>query len=258
MIEFACSQGKKVALEEGVVIKKCFESQDVMQRELTGLKMFNMLLPEFTPALIEVGTTYFLEEYATSYGVSVEGTNIVAASKTYVEDCLAKELALVYQRAYNRAPELYKMWTASLYKIEKDFRLSCYFLSEIGGNRIYAKVCKDLQQLRNEVCKPQNITFLHRDLHTGNVVINDYGIKLIDFEHAMAGPFELEFQNAIFWKDSKSLDYRKIICSVVQKTGLSYNFELEKLLGSFYTADQLTQASKLNDLKKISLLLSKL
>jgi hypothetical protein len=47
------------------------------------------------------------------------------------------------------------------------------------------------------------------------------------------------------------LDYKKIISAVIAKTGITYDFTLEKLLLSYYIADQVILANEMGDFSKV-------
>jgi len=105
----------------------------------------------------------------------------------------------------------------------------------------------------------ESTALVHRDLHMSNLLLTDtrgyLDLTVIDCEHALIGPIELEFLNSRFWNDNKSLDVDAIIRILRTEYMVPFDVELEAHLMPFYIADQLLMAYKLiNEDKRDKLL----
>jgi thiamine kinase-like enzyme len=251
MIELSCSKGKRVTLDENLLIRKFFDSKKNLSREVSGLKMFQMSVPENVPILYEVGEDYLVQEYAIGPAVNSDSSIGINKHTDAVVEGLSEIISVLIQQNSKRVQILNKMWYSELENLITHFRLlkSRVNLSEF--QTIYSKILSDLSTIFLCYPEPSNVTYLHRDLHAGNIISCNDVLKLIDFEHSLVGPLELEFQNAIFWNDANSLDYKKIISAVIAKTGITYDFTLEKLLLSYYIADQVILANEMGDFSKV-------
>lgn len=98
---------------------------------------------------------------------------------------------------------------------------------------------------------------LHRDLHIGNLIITDSGVKIIDFEHFQFGPLEYEFCNSLLFADGFSLDFDLIVQKLAQN-GVFINSNLTKLLTIVYFVEQFILSCKSQDEAKQNLLMAKL
>lgn len=98
---------------------------------------------------------------------------------------------------------------------------------------------------------------LHRDLHIGNLITTDSGVKIIDFEHFQTGPLEYEFCNSLLFADGFSLDFNLIVQKLSEKS-VFINSNLAKLLTVVYFVEQFLQAYKFQNESKQNLLIAKL
>lgn len=69
---------------------------------------------------------------------------------------------------------------------------------------------KKLKKIRQQI-RSQNLYPIHGDLQKQNIIIADGKLTLIDFEHFMFAPRELEFCNSLFFNDGNCLDIKGIL-----------------------------------------------
>lgn len=109
------------------------------------------------------------------------------------------------------------------------------------------------------ICERPHV-FVHRDLHTSNVLLKStdsyFDLSVIDCEHALIGPLELEFLNSRFWHDQKSLDVEGIVSILKESYNVPFDKEREQALMPYYVVDQLYNAFLLGDEEKMGTIMN--
>ncbi len=77
---------------------------------------------------------------------------------------------------------------------------------------------------------------VHGDLQKQNILLVDGQLALIDFEHFVFAPLELELVNSLFFSDGNCLDLGSLL-PVLKKSG-RINFEILQLMLLFYSLRQ--------------------
>lgn len=97
----------------------------------------------------------------------------------------------------------------------------------------------------------KNFCLIHRDMQLKNILVDttNKSISLIDFEHSIIGPIELEFQNSIFWNDVYSVDAKHISSKIS-----CFNKTFEKMLSPFFIAEQIIESIDLNNVNKLKII----
>jgi len=101
-----------------------------------------------------------------------------------------------------------------------------------------------------------SLTLVHGDLNLANIILQGQVLRLIDFEHAVEGPLELEFAPMLFWADSVSLP-PKMLFQALSKLGCKCSRPLIRDCLILYFVNQLRLALDSHDQAKTKLLITK-
>ncbi|NMB69857.1 hypothetical protein GYA27_01470 [candidate division WWE3 bacterium] len=236
----------KITVVADKLIYKRFKLSEKCTHEFEAWKQFNEIIPQNTPTLILRTNNLCIYEFLESDSKLV--------SKQEASEFAGKVISNIFH-AYK--PNTYKkgqMWELSVYKIIEDFSQHEIKLKNIGLENFYFYTINQLRKIKK--IKFSNISFLHRDIHRGNILCENGQPYLIDHEHAMEGPIELELQNSIFWNDKMSLNVDKVK-KILTNNNIPYSSSNEILLKNYYVADQINIAIKENKFSKVKKLASK-
>lgn len=245
-------------------LMKQFDIEHKQTREHWGLQIFSSLCPN-TPMMLGNSGSIIMSEFFAGYVPSSELVtqdnikpsqieNMVAyfVSKTYWSYRFSTENRLV------NFPEL--KWEYRIKKVYENFSKLSYEFKNIIGETTYKQVLKKVKQIKNTDIPRNKLSMLHRDLHLGNVLCklphaDDF--KIIDFEHCMEGPIELEFQNSLLWNDHMSLNIDNMRNILEHAYRISYDKDLEHDLKFVYFADQINLAIEEKQFTKVNQLVGK-
>ena len=228
------------------LIYKRYGTTDSCTKEYYAWKQFNELVPENTATLVLKKEDLCVYEYLEQENrkVTKQNASLFAAQViTNIYNCYDP---FVYKKG-----DLWKLAVKNLIeefnktKPQLDNRVNKEFTTMLQNN---LKIIEDSEFT--------TISFLHRDIHKGNIIYENGHPYLIDHEHAMEGPIELELQNSLFWNDRMSLN-TKLVKKYLISSGIKYSEKNEQLLRNFYVADQLVLAIKDNKLTKVDKLVRK-
>lgn len=99
-------------------------------------------------------------------------------------------------------------------------------------------VVKVLEAIKENV-KSSFLLPVHGDLQKQNIFLEKGKLILIDFEHFIFAPLELELANSLFFNDSNCLDAESIIPILVKRKVISIKLLAEML--TFYSIKELAQ-----------------
>lgn len=236
----------KITLVADKLIYKRYELVEKCAREFEAWKQFSELIPQNTPALLLKTDDLCVYEFVES------DTKLV--SKQRASEFAGQVISNVF---YNYKPVTYKkgqMWELAVNQTIENFSQQKTKLEAINLGEFYFATIKQLHKIKTT--KFPNISFLHRDIHRGNILCENTQPYLIDHEHAMEGPIELELQNSIVWNDRMSLNV-KLVKKILNDNNIAYSDSNETLLKSYYLADQVILALKENRPAKVKKLASK-
>jgi len=170
--------------KEKLVVIKVFSSLNILRRELCGAKSFSLLVrvPQMEVLDTKVLKISLLEGFL-GYQVSEEDLNLVIAS------------FLLKKKPLKRSSKF--SITEEIKKLQKDFQ---------DDLEIILKLRKILQEIQNRELFP-----VHGDLQKQNIIIGNSNLGLIDFEHFILAPKELEVCNSLFFNDGNCLDIPGIL-----------------------------------------------
>ncbi len=245
-------------------IYKEFFSTSQMHHETAGSIIFNLLSSFGVPLVLDKGNTYVLFEYIPSHSCF----NLYHTAGMISQEQIAQKTAAFIAEIY---------WNYRYFKKDK-IKLFPYMSWEERFSDIHVRARSIQGQMRElmsredfllyrdavsslDSIKQQNyqLSFLHRDIHLDNILIREGAVGrdstyVIDFEHCMEGPVELELQNAIFWKDKWSVPVGLIRDLLVRKHDVPYSNRTEQDMLSVYYLDQLVIATNKKDIPKVRLL----
>jgi thiamine kinase-like enzyme len=228
------------------LIYKRYGSVDSCMREYTAWKQFNELVPENTPSLVVKKNDLCVYEFLGSGGNKV--------GKHEASIFAAQVISNVYNCYDPFAYKKGEMWDLAINRLIQEFSYLKKLFTDLNFVEFYNTTLDNLEIIRKT--NFDNISFLHRDIHKGNIIYKNGHPYLIDHEHAMEGPIELELQNSLFWNDRMSLN-TKLVKKHLKSSGIRYSDEKEQLLRSYYIADQIYMAAKDNKLSKVQKIIRK-
>lgn len=221
------------------LIYKRYEDINKCSSEYMAWKQLNNIIPNYVPDLVVKTPDLCVFEY-------LDEDNKPKSKKdlsTFVGKMMV-EIAKKYNHTEYIKGEL---WNNSLKETRTKLSSNNNFFAETRNNKLYKILQRNLIKISKT--KFDVVTFVHRDIHKGNLISQGGNYFLIDHEHAMEGPIELELQNSIFWNDKMSLNV-KVVKKAILNSGMSYSDKNERLLLSYYIADQINIALGNNKPKK--------
>ncbi len=173
---------------------------------------------------------------------------------------ILKELASYYaefSKTFKYHKELsdkaYTNWNQYITNLYNNFLDDKEYISTFLTSNEILEVCPMLEDIVKIDWSCFEKFPLHRDLHWGNILKDESGIKIIDFEHTCLGPIEFEFSNSLFWNDKHSLNF-DTFCTFLAKEGITVNRQLAYKFIYAYFAEQIHIAKMNIDLDKTVLL----
>lgn len=169
--------------DKGVVVK-VFPNSKLLEREICGAKNFAPFVgvPKITKLDKKVAQISLLSGFL---GYQID------------EDDLSR---LVADLLGSLKPKI-KVPNFSI--TEEIVNLSQFFKAD-------KKVIQELEQIKKTVSKSPLFP-VHGDLQKQNLIISEGKLSLIDFEHFLFAPKELEFCNSLFFDDGNCLNVQKIV-----------------------------------------------
>jgi hypothetical protein len=223
----------------GLIEKSCNEVQ--------ALSMLSQIIPENVPRVLGSWENLCVFE-------SVKGQNgSECGDNKLITEAVTDIIIGIYKGYEPLSESSPSSWNNSTKKLINEFELESNVLERMGYKNLKKSITDRLAVIVNEASDSKKLTLVHRDLHLGNVILKDNTCVLLDFEHAMEAPIELEFQNSLFWNDDMSLDV-VLAKSILRSKGIYYSDELEKLLMAYYIADQFVIALKEQNFAKADLI----
>lgn len=241
---------------------KDFTLTDKLQQEVSGMYLQHLISGADIPLIIEQGDGFYVAEYLAEATSAYKLLNSGAISSAQVSVFVASFIARAYwgyrkfdQTKIGLFPRL--VWSTRLTETISAIAASALQLQQCGFTDT-AKLLRTLRQLQSQRLQ---LTLTHRDLHLENLLLaksNEFSrFYVIDFEHSLQAPVELELQNSIFWQDDKSLNFGEIIFILKNNYSVPFNEDLLQPMYDFYFADQLNIALQRRDVMKIDLLIEK-
>ncbi len=233
------------------IITKEVASQQLLLRELVGGTLFD--LAQQGRMVIGVENGKLIINKIKGETLSDIWDDLSSVQKNM---CLTKIAFLL-----TKVREAYKLNGATLLSEVSDFLSFSNFMER---NLIFISKLTSLsppnkrlliRQLLELKLDAFDLTLIHGDLNLANIIQSEDQLMLIDFEHVVEAPIELELAPAAFWKDQVALPlapFRKALQSV----GLSLSSEHLKQSLALYFVNQLRLAKQSNDQKKIKQLTS--
>lgn len=191
-------------------------------------------------AVIKIFPTPFLMEREIAGAKSIK--NFALVPKIRKLDSRVAAISLIdgflgYQILEQDLNQLVARFLVSLKPVSRPLKFSIF--SEIQALR---KILKDQesQYLLNKIEKRLTNAKLypvHGDLQKQNIIVSGGQLGLIDFEHFILAPIELELCNSLFFDDGNCLDIPEIIRFLPKNT---INIPLLKLMLKFYSLKQIS------------------
>jgi len=251
----------KVKLEKNLV-SKTFSDKNKLNREVMGTVLFGFLSNGSAPQLVSWGSDFCITSQLKEASTCFESVNRFLCFKkinSLVAEFIANNFA-GYQKGF-QIPSFMRWGTHLASTIEK-FKQNKTVVSGLIGTKKYEKILNVLLEVQNDKSLKNSMTLIHGDLHLDNILISNNAnadkIFVIDFEHSIEAPVEMEFQNSLFWNDEKSLSVNEITEILKTKYKIPYSEQKEKLLTKVYVAHQINLALGENDLEKLQIIAEKL
>lgn len=238
-------------------VYKWFPLKGQMYREIAGIFLFGSLSNFAAPLLIDKGDQFILSEFLsgsnTAFALLNENELTIEDIENMVTEFVA-DVFMNYQRNLASRMNLYPFlsFRGRLVVVTEEL-CSNTQLRQVVGSELADQLILSLNLLQ-KLIDPKRNSLLHRDLHLENLLVSkNGGLVVIDFEHCMDGPLELEFANSLFWHDNKSLAVDNIARQLRSK-GITFDMSLAIQLVDFYFADQLVLALEREEFLKLDTL----
>jgi hypothetical protein len=243
-------------------ICKTFGDKTRLKREVMGTVLFSVLSGDKVPQLVtwdnDLCVTRQVQNARTYFESSQSWSRIEELNQE-----VARFIAEVYfgYRKGLTVPQ-FLSWDENLLGITNKFiQNRLLVISAIGQDKT-KKIMENLLEVRKNLTFKSTLTLIHGDLHLDNILVNNNleldKLTVIDFEHCMEAPIEMEFQNSLFWNDSKSLDVLAIKKLLREVYKIPYSTQKENMLSCVYIANQLNMAIEEADENKLQMLVSKM
>ncbi len=223
-------------------IVKFYTSREVAINEASGLMVFRQISPNSSPKIVfRLGRLIIFNKLKSS-----------EVDKSQICDGLAGVISQLSQTTV----EDNSQWRAYLDQISQQFfDQKSIFQSQLKDKDIY--LIEDVLNYLNSIDWDSfPIQPLHRDLHLGNLIHTNSGVKIIDFEHFCYGPLEYEFSNSLLFADKSSLNINQI-AQKLHSYGVFFNLNLALMLTVVYFIEQFSKSCHKNDLIKQKILAEK-
>ena len=253
------SSNSVYAINDSYIYKK-FAYKERLRKEILGMQMYKNLTRGNIPSIMEIGNDYFITDCVKNATSAYQLISLGTLSMDKISVAVASLVARNYW-GYNLGGETTKtkhprmQWETNLNEIKENFEKNRDEIVKHIGTRTYRQILSKLRLVEKE---EYPLTILHGDIHLDNILVSEkcgyQKFYLIDFEHSMEGPIELEFQNSLVWQDEKSLDIVTIVDLLINHYRVPYDPNKEKLLRAVYVANQINNALEENQRWKIAYL----
>ncbi|MCO6432802.1 phosphotransferase [Nitrosomonas nitrosa] len=254
-----------VAIDQRYIYKQYF-SQKQLRQETAGYLLFNSLTSFGVPMVLDKGNDYLILEFIDAKACFALHHRQRILSKNQI----AQKAALFIAEVYWNYRFFDKNRTRLFIGVAWDERTADILAKSIRYADQVAKIIQadklPLIRAAQEVVAAvdtdeRSLTLLHRDLHLDNILVKNDCVGrnsnyVIDFEHCMEGPIELEMQNSIFWNDDWSIPIEAVRDELTKKHDVPYSLSRERDMLSVYFLDQLNLAMEKNDEEKAQVLVN--
>ena len=234
-------------------ICKTISDKNSLNKEIVGTLLFGFIDAESVPQLVEWGGGYCVTGNIKSAKTCYELLGSGIDTKE-VNSFVAEFIAKIFEK-YNLGINIptFMKWEYFVENTLSEFSFNMNVLTPYIGDQRYKNILNNLVKIK--ATKMKNMTIIHGDLHLDNILISGEGVTkkifVIDFEHCVEAPLEMEFQNSLFWNDSKSLNVEDVVQKLKSKFGIMYSKKVEAMLANMYIANQLNKAVKNGDIEKL-------
>jgi hypothetical protein len=237
------------------LVEKRFVLKEQLQQEMTAYSLYQLVSPFRVPIILDKNDNSLTMEFVSGQ----TGFDLVQNRKMKQADvtCMVADFTgSIFWKMQLLPESKIRLFNQLSFKnritqMQSGLEQNNTLLTSLIGR---FQVRKFRNFLRSLLRKPElfiNQTLVHRDLHMSNLLINQLGNSVIDFEHALIGPIELEIQNALFWNDDYSIDPKLFRAEIVNNMRVPYSIKLEKELLTFYVIDQILIALKRGEMTKV-------
>lgn len=226
-------------LGNGYLLKK-FATKEACLREFYGAKVFSSFMPQAIPQVILVDSKTCLIKEITE---AVDAFTLI--SRGHITKSEVNRFIKNIKRSADIPMDYLPVdavgalsWGTFLAELKLKLSNKSLALVSLLGEQAVKDFENILASLEEESLSDGFVGHiaLHRDIHYSNILVDKEGrMYLIDFEQAVIGPKEFEFQNALFWADSKSVDI-EVISDLVPLGARDSRFEMLYLLDQFLKA----------------------
>ena len=234
---------------QGDLVIKSFFSPEKMAGEIFGLTMGNLIGGNCPELLGSRGGNLLIKKLSNKItAFEATQTNLISLNEINDFISLFCNQSLFAFRNFD-VSILQNSFNVKIKNLIRNFMFNKLIIVENTSQEYFNNLIKGLNSLLE--IKFENFCLVHRDIQLKNILVdtNDKSISLIDFEHSIIGPIELEFQNSIFWNDVYSVDSKFINSNIV-----GFNKKFEKMLSPFFICEQILEAINLNDVSKLKLI----
>jgi hypothetical protein len=245
---------------------KKFVQKDHMRREIGGLFLYQMLTGNDIPLLVTQGPDYYISEYVKNAHPAFMSLLNGSCCSNQVSSVVSASIAKMYwaYQAMDKSKLAYfpdLRWETRLRGIRKLVAKNQPVLRTLLPTKDIKNLLANLASIARKDRYPSTcFSLVHGDIHLDNLLIPrkvPHHYYLIDFEHCMEAPIELELCNSIFWHDEKSLAVPEITKLLKDIYNISYSLERETDMLYVYFIDQLNQAIYRSDRKKCVVLVNR-
>ncbi|KKQ75844.1 MAG: hypothetical protein US96_C0003G0002 [Candidatus Woesebacteria bacterium GW2011_GWB1_38_5b] len=205
------------------LVIKVLDNISKAQREIVGIREFSdiALVPQIE--LLDTKT------------ISI--TLVDSMKSTQIPDFELTQLILQLLRKVNS----FETKINKNYNIQKRIE---YLVSMFKSSECVVQTLNEIQALVSKA----KLFPVHGDLQKQNIFVNSNELQLIDFEHFLFAPLELDIVNSLFFNDSNCLDAKFIISQLIKEKIFSEKMIISML--KFYAINQLAEGRKKEDVTK--------
>lgn len=251
----------KVLRVNGQYLVKVSANHQALEREAVGLYLFGRLSCA-VPHLITQGDSFLVAECLVDCCPAFEALEKGLVTTDQISTFVAGVMAKIYWKYQRRDNNVrlfpFLSWEKRIEYLIAGTEKSRTAIVRSFGSEQWKYLLASLRRMSEDKSISRHLTLLHRDIHLENILVSMASgyprMMLIDMEHCMEGPVELELQNALFWHDDKSVDVAAICGRLTGEFRVPYRSDIEKQMVSVYLADQLLLAIAQQDDEKLATL----